>query len=180
MKKLPMFLAALLAAALVSAGAAAAQSPLGASQVAKQECEKLARADGEAFAAAFGGGGMRACTRRELPEAGIVVHDAGRRCRAERGRSSRSREAFRDSYRSRPGGNDALDRCVASDVKDHWLDELRAFLQAVRECRAERGHTPESWAAFAERYGVDPDDPLSIYLPDWVAFGRCVIAKLHG
>jgi len=180
MKKLPILLAALSAAALVSAGAAAAQPPLSAKRAAEQECEKLARSDGEAFAAAFGGGGMRACVGRERPEAGAVVRDAGDRCRVERGHGSRSHEDFRDSYRSRPGRNDAFDRCVASGVKDHWLEELRAFLTAVRECRAERGHTPESWAAFAASYGGDPDDPLAIYLPDWVAFGRCVISKLDG
>ncbi|GIK77116.1 MAG: hypothetical protein BroJett022_08060 [Actinomycetes bacterium] len=180
MKKLPVPLAVLLAVTLTGAAAAAASPPPGAERAAKQECGRLARADGEAFAAAFGAGGMPACVRRERPEAGAVAADAGGRCRAERGRSGRSREAFRDSYRSRPGSNDAFGRCVAAGLRDHWLDELRAFLRAARECRAERGHTPESRAAFAEAYGIDPDDPLSIYLPDWVAFGRCVISKLDG
>jgi hypothetical protein len=181
MKKLSIVLAALLGVALVSAGAAAAQPPLSAKQAAKQECERLERSDGEAFAAAFGDAGARACVRAERPEAGAVVSGATDRCRAERGRGNRSHEAFRLAYRSRPGSNDAFGQCVATGVKGHLLDELRAFLKAVRECHAERGNTPESWAAFEEKYGIDKSDPLWMYKPQWLAFGRCVLAKLgHG
>ncbi|HET6832002.1 MAG TPA: hypothetical protein VFH44_11710 [Solirubrobacterales bacterium] len=180
MKKLPTILAALLGLALAySAVAVAKPNPMpSAAAVAKQECEALAQADPEAFSAAYGAGAVRACARAERPEAADALKGAAGECREQRGHSNRSHEAFRDAHRSAKGTNDAFGRCVSAAVKDERRDERAEFKNAAKECRAERGDTPESWAAFEEKYGTNKDDPLSMYKPTGNAFGKCVSSKV--
>ena len=51
---------------------------------------------------------------------------------------SSSHRAFRDKYRSRRGSKGAFGRCVASGVKDQWLEELRELLKEARACQGKR------------------------------------------
>jgi hypothetical protein len=179
MKNLSTMLATLLGAALLTAGVAVAKpdSP-GPNEAAKQECEALADADPAAFDAVYGKWGSQACTRGERLEAAAVIRGAAQGCREERGSSNSSRQSFRQEHRSGRGANDALGNCISSGVRSNRRDETSEFKNAAKECRAERGDTPESWAAFEEKYGTNKDDPLSIYKPRGNAFGKCVSSKV--
>jgi hypothetical protein len=180
MKKLPFMLAALLGAALLTSSLAVAKPPTasGPKEAAKQECEALAGADSEAFDSTYGKRGAQACVRAERPEAAGVIAGAVRDCRTDRGSSDRSRETFRREHRSGKGANDAFGNCVSSGIKADRRDEASEFKNAAKECRAERGDTPESQAAFEEKYGTNGDDPLSMYEPGGNAFGKCVSSKV--
>jgi hypothetical protein len=180
MKKLSIVLAALLGAALVTSAVAIAKPKPGPGpkEAAAQECEALADADAEAFDAAYGRSAAQACLESQRPEAAGVIRDAAAECREERGNSSRSQDAFKQEHRSGKGANDAFGNCVSSLIKADRRDERSEFKNAAKECRAERGDTPESWAAFEEKYGTNKDDPLWMYKPGGNAFGKCVSSKV--
>lgn len=180
MKKLAIITAAIVCSMLLTSSLAAAKpkSAPGPKEAASELCDTLAGADAEGFEAVYGAGGPRSCVRAERRGATSVIQDAAQSCRRERGHSDRSRDAFRDEHRSRRGGNDAFGNCVSGGVEDAWRGERSKFRNAVRECRAERGDTPESWAAFEEKYGTDHDDPLWMYKPGGNAFGKCVSSKV--
>jgi len=180
MKKLSIIFVALLGAVLMTSNVAVAKpkpAP-GPKQTTTQMCEALAGADAEGFEAVYGTSGTRSCVRSERRETTAVIRDAVGSCRQERGRSGHSRDAFRAQHRSRRGANDAFGNCVSSGVRDERRHERSDFKNAAEECRAERGVTPESWAAFEEKYGTDEDDPLSMYKPGGNAFGKCVSSKV--
>jgi hypothetical protein len=180
MKKLPFVLAALLGAVLLTSSLAVAKPKTapGPKEAAKQECEALAGADSEAFDSTYGKRGTRTCVRAERPEAAGVIAGAVQDCRGDRGSSDRSRESFRREHRSGKGANDAFGNCVSAGVKSDRRDEASEFKNAAEECRAERGDTPESRAAFEEKYGTNKDDPLWMYKPGGNAFGKCVSSKV--
>lgn len=180
MKNLTLVLAALLGAMLACVAVAAANpKPAStAAEAARQECATLQQADPEAFEAIYGQGSSRACVRGEQPEATGAVRDAAEQCREERGRSGRSHEAFKRDHRSGKGENDAFSRCVSAGVREDRRQQRDEFKNAAEECRAERGDTPESWAAFEEKYGTDKSDPLWMYKPGGNAFGKCVSSKV--
>jgi hypothetical protein len=180
MKKLSIVLAAILGAALMTSALAVAkpQSAPGPKEAAAQECEALAVADGEAFDATYGQRGTKACVQSERAEAAGAVAAAVAGCRDERGRSHRSRDAFRKEHRSGKGANDAFGNCVSAGVRSERRDEAAEFKNAAKECRAERGDTPESRAAFEAKYGTNRDDPLWMYKPGGNAFGKCVSSKV--
>ncbi len=180
MKKLAIIFVALLGAMLFTSSVAVAKprpAP-GPKQTATQMCEALAGADSEGFEAVYGKPGARSCVRSERRETTGVIRGAVQACRQERGRSGRSHDGFRAEHRSGRGANDAFGNCVSSGVKDVRRDERSDFKNAAKQCRAERGDTSESWAAFEEKYGIDKDDPLWMYKPGGNAFGKCVSSKV--
>ncbi len=180
MNKLAILLAALLGVGMALAAPAVAKPKRGPGpeRAAKLQCEALAGAGGAAYDAAYGTRGARACVRAARPAARAAVREGAAGCRAERGHSARSRAAFRREYGSASGRNDAFGNCVSAALEASRHDALAAFKRAIRECRAERGDSEESRAAFAQRYGPSSDDPLAMYLPSWVAFGNCIVIKL--
>ena len=83
-------------------------------------------------------------------------------CNMFRGHSGITREAFLTKYAS-------FKACVQARARDEAKEEQNAHTNASRECREERGTTPESRTAFNEKYGTNENDHN--------AFGKCVSQK---
>jgi len=87
---------------------------------------------------------------------------AQKECRAERGTSDATREAFDAKYRN-------FGACVSQKAREAKAERRKAKRNAARECREERGDTQESRKAFREKYGTNGNGRN--------AFGKCVSAK---
>jgi hypothetical protein len=88
--------------------------------------------------------------------------EAQKECRAERGTTDATREAFKARYRN-------FGACVSQKAKAAKAERKQAKKNAARECREERGETAESRAAFREAYGTNANKSN--------AFGKCVSGK---
>jgi hypothetical protein len=88
--------------------------------------------------------------------------EAQKECRAERGTTDATREAFKAKYRN-------FGACVSQKAKAAKAERKRAKKNAARECREERGETAASRAAFREAYGTNSNKSN--------AFGKCVSSK---
>jgi membrane protein involved in colicin uptake len=81
-------------------------------------------------------------------------------CRAERGKSKATREAFRANY-------DGFADCVRQAAADEEAENDEARMNAAKECKAERAEMGSE--AFAEEYGTNENAKN--------AFGKCVSEK---
>jgi len=88
--------------------------------------------------------------------------EAQKECRAERGTTDATREAFDAKYRN-------FGACVSAKAHEAKAERKAAVKNAVHECREERGDTEESVAAFREKYGTNANKKN--------AFGKCVSGK---
>jgi hypothetical protein len=84
---------------------------------------------------------------------------AKQQCKAERGKSSATREAFRAKY-------DSFGRCVRRKAAEEQDEAETARENAAKECKAERTADP---GAFAEKYGTNANKNN--------AYGKCVSSK---
>ena len=99
---------------------------------------------------------------------------AEKACRAEQGTTAPSKEAFADTYGTNKNKKNAFGKCVSSKSKgeddDGEADEDKGEKQektnASKKCKAERGTTSASMAAFADTYGTNKNKKN--------AFGKCV------
>jgi hypothetical protein len=80
-------------------------------------------------------------------------------CKAERGKTSATREAFRAKYK---GFSD----CVRRTAQEEEAENASAHQNAAQECKAERAEDPD---AFKETYGTNKNGKN--------AFGKCVSGK---
>jgi hypothetical protein len=80
-------------------------------------------------------------------------------CKAERGKSKATREAFRAKY-------DEFADCVRPAAADEEAENEKAQTNAAKECKAERAADPD---AFKETYGTNKNGKN--------AFGKCVSGK---
>jgi hypothetical protein len=97
--------------------------------------------------------------------------NASQICRAERGTTDATREAFRTKYGTNHNGANAFGKCVsaqAKTLKPMDSGDEQARVNAAKACDSERGTTADSRAAFAEKYGTGRHNRN--------AFGRCVSA----
>jgi hypothetical protein len=85
--------------------------------------------------------------------------EAKQECRAERGTTDATREAFKAKY----GG---FGHCLHQEAREAKAERKAAHRHAVKDCRDERGDTDESVAAFREKYGTNTNKKN--------AFGKCV------
>lgn len=85
--------------------------------------------------------------------------EAKAECRAERGTTDATREAFKAKYHS-------FGACVSEKAREAKAERKSAKTNAARECREERGDTEESREAFREKYGTNGNKKN--------AFGKCV------
>ncbi|HWM07925.1 MAG TPA: hypothetical protein VNO82_01225 [Solirubrobacteraceae bacterium] len=85
--------------------------------------------------------------------------EAQKECRAERGTTDASREAFKAEYRN-------FGACVSENAREAKAERKSAKRNAARECREERGDTEASREAFREKYGSNANGRN--------AFGKCV------
>jgi hypothetical protein len=88
--------------------------------------------------------------------------EAQKECRAERGTTDATREAFAAKYRN-------FGACVSQNARAAQAERSEARSNASRDCREERGDTAESRAAFAKKYGTNANKRN--------AFGKCVSQK---
>lgn len=179
MKYQAILFAALLTVGVLTSATAAAKpkDAVSPTKAAQQTCEAEKRVDRDAFSQTYGNSGMGRCVAEGRSEARDTIRTSTEDCREQRGRSDRSHSAFKRTYASR-GGNNALKRCVSSGVRSERRQNDSEFKNAAQECRAERGDTDESRAAFEEKYGTKKGD-MPLYRPQpQNAFGKCVSSKV--
>jgi hypothetical protein len=88
--------------------------------------------------------------------------EAQKECRAERGDTDATREAFNAKYRN-------FGDCVSQNAREAKSERKAAKKNAARECREERGDTDASREAFRAKYGTNANKSN--------AFGKCVSQK---
>jgi hypothetical protein len=88
--------------------------------------------------------------------------DAIAQCKAERGKTKATREAFRAKYHG-------FSRCVRQNEQEEAAEEDAALKNAAKQCKAEREEIGAT--AFAERYGTNSNQRN--------AHGKCVSGKAH-
>lgn len=88
--------------------------------------------------------------------------EAQKECRAERGTTDATQEAFKAQYRN-------FGACVSRKAHEAKAERKAARTNASRECRTERGDTAASREAFRAKYGTNANGRN--------AFGKCVSQK---
>lgn len=92
--------------------------------------------------------------------------NAAKECRAERGTTDATREAFAAKYGTESSkGKNAFGKCVSSRAKDERAERRKAKRNAARDCREEREEL--GLEAFREKYGTAKSKGRN-------AFGKCV------
>jgi hypothetical protein len=176
-------IAVALAAFALPAGTAVAKT----SKADKREAQKECRAERgttdatrEAFKAKWGNFGhcVSATAREAKAERKAARRNASKDCREERGDTEESIAAFREKYGTNANKKNAFGKCVSQKAKaeraeqdEEDADEAEDQTNAAQECDTERGDTPESRKAFAEKYGTNNNKRN--------AFGKCVSQKAH-
>ncbi len=95
--------------------------------------------------------------------------NAAKKCKAERGTTPTSIEAFKQKYGTNANKANAFGKCVSGMVKKAEAQEqaeAQAEENAAKKCKAERGTTPTSIEAFKQKYGTNANKAN--------AFGKCV------
>jgi len=94
--------------------------------------------------------------------------NAAKTCKAERGTTQQSIAAFREKYGTNKNKANAFGKCVSSTAKKakEPADQDQAEENAAKKCKAERGTTEQSIAAFKDKYGTNANKAN--------AFGKCV------
>lgn len=87
---------------------------------------------------------------------------AAKECRAERGTTDATQEAFKAKYRN-------FGKCVSAGAREIQAERKEARSNAARDCRAER--EAMGVEAFREQYGTNRNKRN--------AFGKCVSAKVR-
>ena len=129
----------------------------------------------EAFALRFKNFGKCVSTRtkEEAAQRAAARKRAKKQCKTERGKTAETRAAFRQKYGTNKNGRNAFGKCKAKKAKKNKAKADRADRakrekrqNAAQRCRQERGTTPESRAAFEQKYGTNANKSN--------AFGKCV------
>jgi hypothetical protein len=93
--------------------------------------------------------------------------NAAQECRAERGSTDATREAFRARYGTNRNRRNAFGKCVSQRSKSEERQREAAKSNAAKECKAER--KDKGTEAFAEEYGTGRNGRN--------AYGKCVSEK---
>ena len=95
---------------------------------------------------------------------------AEKACKAERGTTAQSAAAFNEKYGTNKNKKNAFGKCVSSKSKDDEdeadKDKSKNETNASKKCKAERGTTAASIAAFEAKYGTNKNKKN--------AHGKCV------
>ncbi|MEX2612880.1 MAG: hypothetical protein WD380_04825 [Gaiellaceae bacterium] len=107
------------------------------------------------------------------PPTGDEPKNAAKACKAERGTTALSIEAFAQRYGKNKNKKNAFGKCVSSKAKekakeeeDAEEDEEKQEAEAAKVCKAERGTSAASIAAFNKEHGTNKNKKN--------AFGKCV------
>jgi ABC-type microcin C transport system permease subunit YejB len=101
--------------------------------------------------------------------------NAAKKCKAERGTTAESIATFKAKYGTNTNKANAFGKCVSQTAKKiEAQQEEQAEENAAKKCKAERGTTAESIAAFKATYGTNANKAN--------AFGKCVskLAQAQG
>ncbi len=93
--------------------------------------------------------------------------NAAKECRAERGDSAATREAFKAKYGTNKNKRNAFGKCVSRRAHDEEQEGETAQRNASKECKAERAELGAE--AFAAKYGTGKNKRN--------AHGKCVSQK---
>ena len=98
--------------------------------------------------------------------------NAAKKCKTERGTTEQSIAAFKEKYGTNKNKANAFGKCVSAQVKKAEEQEAAAEENAAKKCKAERGTTEQSIAAFKDKYGTNANKAN--------AFGKCVSKLVNG
>jgi hypothetical protein len=112
---------------------------------------------------------MDACVAQQAQLVSTETKNAAKACRAERGTTTASRTAFEDRYGDNRNKKNAFGKCVSEQAAAEVAEQQEAIVNAAKACKAERGTTTASRAAFAAQYGKNANKKN--------AFGKCVAEK---
>ena len=105
-----------------------------------------------------------------------VANNPAKACKAERGTTAQSIAAFNAKYGTNANKRNAFGKCVSMKAKQQQeaAEQQAAEENAAKKCKAERGTTAQSIAAFNAKYGTNANKRN--------AFGKCVskLAKANG
>jgi hypothetical protein len=87
-------------------------------------------------------------------------------CRAERGATAATREAFKAHYGTNANKRNAFGKCVSAKSREEAQEREDAQSNGAQTCRTEQGTTAASRAAFEQKYGTGKNKRN--------AFGKCV------
>ena len=93
--------------------------------------------------------------------------NAAQECRAERGSSDATREAFKVKYGTNKTKSNAFGKCVSRRARDEEQEGVTAHKNASKECKAEAETLGDD--AFAAKYGTGKKKAN--------AHGKCVSSK---
>lgn len=77
--------------------------------------------------------------------------NASKECKAERGTTPATQEAFRVKYGTNASGKNAFGKCVAQKTREEAAERKAARTNAAKLCKAERAQDP---TAFKDKYGT--------------------------
>jgi hypothetical protein len=168
MKKMRWLLVPL-AVAMAFPASASALSPSDFKNASKF-CKALRAEMGEtAFRQAFGTNENRRnahgkCVSRHASTVDDNDSNAAQRCKDER--QTMGEQAFRDKYGTNKNKHNAFGKCVSKQAQEAEDNLVRAFGEAAKTCKTERGQTAASREAFRNKYGTNKNKRN--------AFGKCV------
>jgi hypothetical protein len=118
-----------------------------------------------ALAGVLGTLALPAIAQADDSPSGADRANASAQCRSERGATAATREAFAARYGTNENRSNAFGKCVSAKSREEAKERAEAESSASGVCRTERGTTPETKAAFDEKYGTNGNKN---------AFGKCV------
>jgi hypothetical protein len=109
-----------------------------------------------------------------------ATQNAAKQCKAERGTTAASREAFANKYGTNANKRNAFGKCVSAKAKEQKdaedaedAQEVQLFKNAAKECQAESADpnfaSTHGGKTFEEFYGTNKNRRN--------AFGKCVSSK---
>jgi hypothetical protein len=115
---------------------------------------------------------LEACLERQTVLVTTEEKNAAKECKAERGTTPTSRAAFAEKYGTNDNDKNAFGKCVSALAGGEVAEAQQQTLNAAKECKAERGTTQATRAAFADEYGTNANKKN--------AFANCVREKKQG
>lgn len=169
----------LLVVAIVAFAAHAALAAAGNAQTPSAACKAELRAMGAAdFKSLYAPTGPAAsalgkCVSKHQRSDAANRVNAAKACKAEMAmpeadfRAAHDGKSFGETYGRNDNDKNAYGKCVSKKAETASAQQETAVMKASKACKAERGTTTESRAAFTAKYGGKASN----------AFGKCVSSK---
>ena len=136
-------------------------------QLCKQQRQSMSAAD---FASLYAPGKPKSalgkCISNQSQLIATSTANAAKQCKAERGTTAQSVQAFKDAHGTNKNKANAMGNCVSGKAKEAVTAQQQQTLNAAKQCKAERGTTAQSVQAFKDAHGTNKNKSN--------AFGKCV------